>query len=113
MKNRSKAYSETQLSRQKKKEASIFRLLLNDVKLNEIRNLDGMHLPLRLSRLIRANNVTVFALSDSVFRVTLSDGQSRYDRLNVPLRVDDNIENIFLDQTGSHCLIALQKGRSR
>lgn len=113
MKNRNKAYSETQLSRQKKKEASIFRLLLNDVKLNEIRNLDGMHLPLRLSRLIRANNVTVFALSDSVFRVTVSDGQSRYDRLNVPLRIDDNIEHIFLDQTGSHCLIALQKGRNR
>ena len=109
MKSRNKAFSETQLSRQK--EASIFKLLLDDVKLNEIRNLDGIQLPIRLSRLIRANNVTVFALSDSVFRVTISDGQSRYDRLNIPLRVDDDIEHIFMDQTGCHCLVALQRGR--
>ena len=112
MRNRSKASSETQLGRQKK-EASIFKLLLDDIKLNEIHNLDGIQSPIRLSRLIRANNVTVFALSDSVFRVTVSDGQSRYDRLNIPLRMDDNVEHIYMDQTGCHCLVGLQKGGHR
>lgn len=113
MRDRSTTYSETQLGRQKNKEASIFRLLPDDIKLNEIRSTDGTQFPGRLSRLVRANNVIVYSFSDSVFRVTVSDGQSRYDRLNIPLRMDDNIEHIFIDQTGCHCLVGLQRGRHR
>jgi hypothetical protein len=97
---------------QKKKESPIFRLLQVDIKLKEIRDLEGSKSPTRLIRLVRANGVIVFALADAVYRVVVSGGENRYDRLSLPISSDDSVGHIVLDQTGCHCIISLQKGGS-
>ena len=67
-----------------------------------MRDYDGTKSPLRLMRLVRANDVTIFTLFDSLYRIVISAGESRYDRLNVPVRIGDQIDHIFLDHTGCH-----------
>jgi hypothetical protein len=91
-------------------EESPFKLVQVDIKLKEIRDHDSAKSPIRLTTLVKANDVTVFAISDSVYRVISSAAGSRYDRLNVPLQTDDQIDHIFLDHTGCHCIISLCKG---
>lgn len=99
-------------SQQKKKESPIFRLLQVDIKLKEIRDSDGSKSPTRLIRLVRANGVIVFALADAVYRVVVTGGENRYDRLSLPFSSDDSVSHIILDQTGCHCIISFQKGGS-
>jgi hypothetical protein len=91
-------------------EENVFRLVQIDIKLKEIRDYDRTKSPCRLTGLIRANNVTIFALFDSLYRIVISAGESRYDRLNVPVRTGDQIDRIFLDHTGYHCIISLREG---
>lgn len=88
----------------------IFRLLQVDIKLKEIRDSDASKSPTRLLRLVRANGVIVFALADAVYRVVVTTGESRYDRLSLPTSSDDSVGHIILDQTGCHCIISFQKG---
>lgn len=97
-------------TQQKKKETPIFRLLQVDIKLKEIRDSDESKSPYRLTRLVRANGVIVFALADAVYRVVVTRGENRYDRLSLPTFSDDSVGQIILDQTGSHCIISFQKG---
>ena len=89
---------------------NVFRLVQVDIKLKEIRDHDSTKSPIRLATLVKANDATVFALSDSIYRVTSSASGGRYDRVNVPLRTDDQIDHISLDHTGYHCIISLCKG---
>ena len=93
-------------------EESIFKLVQVDIKLKEIRDYDRTKSPSRLTRLVRANDVIVFALFDSIYRMLLSTGKCSYDRLDVPLRTGDQIDHMFLDHTGYHCIISLLKGAS-
>ena len=96
----------------KEEEEFIFRLVQEDIKLKEIRDHDRTKSPFRLTTLVKASDVTVFALSDSVYRIIASARESQYNRLNVPLRIDDQVDHIFLDHTGYHCIISLCKGIS-
>ena len=91
-------------------EEIIFRLVQVDIKLKEIRDCNGTESPFRLTRLVRANNVTAFALFDYLYRIVISAGEIRYDRLNVPVRTGDQIDHIFLDHSGYHCIVSLRQG---
>ena len=91
-------------------EENAFRLVQVDIKVKEIRDHDSTKSPIRLTTLVKAKDVIVFALYGSIYRVVSSAGGGRYDRLNVPLRTDDRIDHIFLDHTGYHCIISLCKG---
>jgi hypothetical protein len=97
-------------SQQKKRESPIFRLLQVDIKLKEIRDSEGSKSPSRLIRLVRANGVIVFALADAVYRVVVTGGENRYDRLSLPISSDDSVGHIVLDQTGCHCIVSFQNG---
>lgn len=89
---------------------NVFRLVQIDLKLKEIKDCDKTKSPFRLTRLVKANDVIIFSLSDSTYRVLISAGKSSYDRFDLPLRTGDQVDHIFLDHTGYHCIISLLKG---
>jgi hypothetical protein len=63
-----------------------------------------------ISRLVRANDVTVFAVLNLIHRITGAGITRRKDSVAISLRPDDSIKDIFLDKTGCYCIISLQRG---
>ena len=91
-------------------EMPIFRLERVDIKMTEHLDSNMMKMTMKLSKLVISNNIAVFALLESIYRVTFTGNESRHERVPIPLRSDDALENIFLDHTGCHCIVSTKKG---
>jgi hypothetical protein len=63
-----------------------------------------------ISKLVHANDVTVFAVSNLIYRITGVGITRRQDSIAISVRPDDCIKDIFLDKTACYCIISLQKG---
>lgn len=97
-------------NRQGTMETPIFRLQRVDIKMKELIDSNVIKASTQLSKLVRANNIVVFTIADSMYRVTFTGNETRHERVIIPLRPDDAVDQIFLDYTGCHCIVSLQRG---
>ena len=93
-------------------ETPIFRLQRVDIKIKELIDSNVIKESTQLPKLVRANNVVVFAITDSIYRVSFTGNETRHERVIIPLRSDDAVDQIFLDYTGCHCIVSLSRGDS-